>query len=370
MIVAWSAVVLAAGSAHGAAPPATAPALRVGDVISADDLFALVARRYGLVIVNIKPLTGNVTITSDLPDDVAQAVESLNVMLKPLDGQAVLTPPVHAGDRVVLRIVTPREAKALALAVGPVSSGIDPKQIDVSDRDRMVTHLLPLAHADLLDAVSKAVTQDPGVSLTVTTLAPNAFQLILTGPAIKVRRAVETAIAIDKPPTPPVLRILKLKNLDAQTGADAMEQSFNRGPPEEMLRVTADPRTNSVLFSGPEMVVLEAMLTLQRMDDTPAPVEPAPHIEMPLRRLPVPEVPDTAPATRPGAGLMRPESPSLAALDEIRPALDNGGLTLTGGYFANMGKVRLLPSFPVPDSWRRSGDDSTSSSEKGEFFAV
>src|SRR5262249_11352167 len=154
---------------------------------------------------------------------------------------------------------------------------------------RQVTHMFPITHLDMLEAVRRSVAAERDLNVLVAGGQIQA-ELIITGPALKVRHAVENAAAIDPPPPPPISATIKRTNLDARLAAGQIEEAYRDRPPEQMVRALFDQRTNSVILSGSDVGVLEASMMLRRMDTIPQRIELPEKVEIPERRFaPPPE---------------------------------------------------------------------------------
>src|SRR6185503_1710012 len=98
----------------------------------------------------------DVVVTRELPDDPQKAIDAVNEMLAPAGYKGVPSVAGSAGapsksHRIVLRIQSTGEARTQELQTGPVTFGSDPRKIDISDRNRMVTHIAPVTHRNLLN---------------------------------------------------------------------------------------------------------------------------------------------------------------------------------------------------------------------------
>jgi hypothetical protein len=319
-LVALTLAALAAAAAAPAPPqtmpapttaPATAPAVKVGDQVVIDDLIDLFAERTGAMVIRTKPLQDRVQLTDDFPADPAQALRVLNDMLAPANLTAYRTKTL--ADRFVLRVMSAAEARERALAEGPVTAGVDPRQIDLTDKARMVTHIVPLLHGELMAAARRAAGEEKEVTVTVAGAADTQFQLIITGPAAAVRRAVEFVVALDKPAVgKSITRAVHLKTADAAAAAVAVDRAYGSTLGENALRVEVDRRSNTVVLQGPEPTVFQALGTLEWID-----MQPPPRVEfkIPPRTPSLPMNPAAPPAPpAPRQGSQRPSN------DAPRPA--------------------------------------------------
>jgi hypothetical protein len=312
-------------AAAPATAPAAAPVIAVGDSITPDQLLNLMADKFGAVIVTTAPLSGTVVYDRELPSNADQAIEAVNEMLMRTGYQALASKGTASG-RLVLRITSKEEAKAAAIAESPVTYGLDPLKIDISDRNRIVTHVIPLTHSELLDTVEKSLSSEKDVTVTVTG-EPEHNLLVLAGPAISVRHAVQTMLSIDTPPPEIVVTSVRLRKLNAQAGVDAIDRQFNQGNPDKTLRAFAYLRTNTVTLSGDQSMVTQGVVFLQVLDA--ATPEPPPfQFEMPQREF-RPNSPGIAPASQPGAKLEYGNWPSFG-LDVAAGTDENTDLPWSG----------------------------------------
>lgn len=312
------------------APAATSrTALRPGEQLPAEDLLAELAFRTGIIIVKADSLPGEVTITQDLPPEPEKAVSAVNEMLAPLGYRAIHVKNTTSAH-LVLRILSFADARKEELQTGPVTMGNDPRKIDIAQRDRMVTHILPMNNSEMLAAARNAAAEQKDVEVTAAGNRRDGYRIILTGPALSVRRAVETVVAIDPPPAaaPGMFRSIQLTHLDAEGSAAVLNGPYGRDSNgNQVIRAIADKRTNSLIISGPDLEVMQAIQLLQRMDVDALPkaspelpgVVPPPAQTIPPAPPPTPVIP----GTRPG-----PPEPG-ARLDEIRPGAENSRFTLS-----------------------------------------
>jgi hypothetical protein len=300
-------VVPCAAAGQGATMPAPRPAFAVGERVSAEDLLAEFAYRTGIIVVKTDTIPGEITVTQAIPENPEKAVAALNEMLGPLGFHAAHTKNITS-TRLSVRILREADARKEELANGPVTLGNDPRKIDVSERGRMVTHILPVNNPELLETLRKTAGEQKDVTATVAGSSREGLRLILAGPALSVRGVVERAATLDPAPPPPatagpaMVRSIQLKQLEAQGSAAILNEQYGRDANgKEVLRALADPRTNSIVISGQELDVLRALQLLQRMDaELPAPQLPPVEVPAPRMQIP-PSAPTPAnPATLPG----------------------------------------------------------------------
>ena len=294
---AWVAVLLMGGALRAAAPspqtapaalpstipaaaaPASQPILQAGDSVST--LLNAMSARFSVIVVMREPVKALLVKSAPLPDKLDEAMALAQETLEP-QGYGIIRTVSSAPDpHIVLRIAPLKEAKQAALEQGPVTAGADPAAIDVTNPDQPVTHLLPIHHAELLDALHRSAAQDKDVTVSQLGTAATGFTFIVQGPAAKVKKAVQAVVAVDRAvDDKPIARMITLRHLNATESANTLNQSF---APGSGLTAVADRRTNSVIVTGPEPLVIQAMMTLGSMDIS-------------RTTQPSPGMPDTAPA--------------------------------------------------------------------------
>jgi hypothetical protein len=315
-------------------PPATAPAATRGDVpadqIKIDiairthfengepigDFLTALAVRFGMMVIQSKPTDAYILRSFDLPPTVGEALAVARQTLEP-QGYSIVQKV--SDQRLVIRIVPTSEFKKIQLSETPVSFGTQGEAVDISDPSRLVTHFFPITHADLTATLRRSVTQDADVSAEIMGGNAIATNLVLTGPALKVQRAVEILAKLDgKTEQPLVARTLALQHLDAQSMAEALNEVFAHDPAP--MKAVADRRTNSIVVTGPEDRVLEVMVGLVSQEAKRGRVLPARGTTVPsVPPLPTePAAPAPVPAEKPGA-----RGASIPGLDEIAKSGDN-----------------------------------------------
>ena len=274
----------AAPASQGAAVPAGAikidTAIRThydnGDPLG--DFFTALSVRYGVVVLQPEGLEVYVLRSFDLPATVGDA---LTIARQTLEPQGYSLVQKVSDGRLIVRIVKTAEAKKIMLSESPLSFGTQGEAIDISDPTRLVTHVFPIAHADLAANLRRDAMEDPDVSAEVTGGGDVGANLILTGPALKVQRAVETLAKLDKPTEGPIVaHTLALQHLNAQTTADALNEVFSHDPAP--MKAVADRRTNSIVVTGPEDRVLEVMVGLVSQEAKKGRVLPPPGGAVPI----------------------------------------------------------------------------------------
>jgi hypothetical protein len=293
----------AAGQSGGA--PATAPA--VGERLSVSDFVNMGAAKLQAMVVFPTTPTGTVLFDRPLPDDPDDALVALNDMLAPAGYQAIASR--GQTGRLLLRVGTLTEARRAAVAQSPVTYGVDPAKIDVSERSRIVTHVVPLTHGDLLPAIERSLAEDKDVSVTVAGTGKDGdrCQLILSGPAGNVRQAVRSIVAVDKPAAAEDAQLVRLQKLSPEAAMEALARQFPENG-DAGLHYVADMRTRSILFSGPSSALDSAVLLLKGLDAA-APEPRLPDIQIPERTpslLPFSRGPALPAATQPAQQVVPP----------------------------------------------------------------
>jgi len=246
---------------------------------SLEALLLYVSEVTGWIFVQEAPLRGTVTAFSRAEVPASRCLEFLETCLRP-HGLAVRSPawpraPI-AGDTV--RIVD--AAKAMPTLPG-VHVGIDAAEIPVTDALR--TQILPLKSVsaaevtkDLGEVLRKAMGE--GGQVAISTYA-NA--IVLTGRSEGIHRAAEILRVIDETASAQLrITVFPLEHADATELVKILNEICKREPakPEaggqlpgllrmmragaepaaprsaahEILRLTAEPRTNSILVSATE----------------------------------------------------------------------------------------------------------------------
>ena len=145
---------------------------------------------------------------------------------------------------IILTVITTEEAHQADVQNSPVSSGINLEVIDISKPDRLVTHLLPVSHIDMVTTLQHMATQNKGVEATVAGSADTGMTLILTGPAKGVQDAAASIVKADKPDSSKtVTKTIQLRGANAESIAASLNSTFaSQNAP---AKAVADRRTNS-----------------------------------------------------------------------------------------------------------------------------
>jgi type II secretory pathway component GspD/PulD (secretin) len=329
------ALILTASLAAAPAPEATSPEAQTAPALPAirthfangdpiNDFLTALSVRYGILVIQPQDLRAFILQDFDLP---STAQDTLTLARQTLEPQGYSFVQSMSNKNLVIRIMTTAEAKKARLAQSPVSFGNQGETVDISDPTRPITHMMPINRADMADALRRNAAEDKEVTAEITGGNQLGTCLIIMGPALKVQQAVEKVAKLDRlEGGPAVVRVLTLHNLDAQSLATALTQSFLRE--NTPVKVAADARSNSVVLSGPEDKVLEVMvgLVLQETragrgtsDASPTPAIPP----LPPTASPLPG-PTSAPASQSGA-----RAPAPQLLDEITYLSDNTDVVYT-----------------------------------------
>jgi hypothetical protein len=304
---------LAAASAPALPSPETRPEPPIrthfenGDPIN--DLFTALSVRFGILVIQPQDIKAFILQDFDLPAKAQDAIARTRQTLEP-QGYSILQSVT--GKNLVIRVVTTAQAKKARLTESPVSFGPQAENVDISDPARLLTHMMPLNHPGLAEALRRAASEDKDVSVEIAGGNQLGTCLLLLGPALKVQQAVEKVSKIDRfEEGPSVVRILTLKNLDAPALAISLNQSFARE--NSPVKAAADARTNSLILSGPENRVLDVMVPIVSQEARAAGGigQPPPPRLPPPATAPLPGSPPE-PATAPGAF-----APRSQTLDEI-----------------------------------------------------
>lgn len=235
----------------------------VGD--PASGMLSAIAGRFGVILIAPK-FNAVVLKAGELPKTLDDAVSMARDNLEPQGWGIVQTLSGKPDPRVILRVEPLKQAQDAQVESGPVTSGDDAGVIDIKHPGQPVTHLLKVNHAELLNRLQQTATQDPDVSVDLVGSAPGGYTLIFSGPAAKVKKAVQSVAAIDQvADETPAVRAMKLTHLDAVATALNLNADFQRQGKAGM-RAVADRRTNTLIVSGPEDDVVSTMVTLLTMD--------------------------------------------------------------------------------------------------------
>ncbi len=273
---------------------------------SADGVLQYVSAVTGWIFVQEKTVSGKVDAVSDAEIPVSKCLEFLDSAFR-RHGVVTFNPHAPSLPRPgqVVKIVDIEEAKRRNIEI---HTGADPEKIPISDRVR--TQILPLkavnvteVQKELGDILRKAI--EPDGQMAVSTYSNS---IILTGRADGINRAARILRVIDVSTSGELkIRVFTLKNADAGETAKTLNEVFKRetmraesgtsnpisgffgmfrgdrghgssSSPQpralasEMVRITADTRTNAVIVSATEenMKIIEDLIV--RLDDKSAAV--------------------------------------------------------------------------------------------------
>jgi general secretion pathway protein D len=262
-----------------ARPAATQISLNFKDA-PIDAVLEHLSQAAGFVVLKAAPVDGRVTVMSKQPVSPEEAITLLNAVLK-LNGYTA----VQMGR--ILKIVSRDAAKKGNI---PVFFGADPA--DIQPSDNLITQVIPIRS---VDAVKLKQDLQPLVS-TDADLTANAGSntIMITDTAANIRRVVEIISNIDKRDSTENTIIVKhLTYADATSAAKVITDifkvnepapqnnntsrfRFSRGPQQannaepqgNIARVTAsaDPRTNTVVVTGPADTLKTVQNILDQLD--------------------------------------------------------------------------------------------------------
>lgn len=242
---------------------ATAPAEKwvAGD--PAGNMLNAMAFKFGVILV--MPKTSAVVLKDgEVPKTLEAAQEMVRESLEPQGWGIEQTVTSKPDPRVIWKVAPLKDVRTAEEQTGPVTSGPDAGAINVKDPAQPSTHLLTVNHADQLETLEKKAREDKSVEVDLVGSAKGGYTLIFRGPAMKVKQAVAAVAAMDKPTdTTPAVRQMKLTRLDAEAAAATINANYSA---QGRVRAVADKRTNTVIVSGPEDQVIDAMVALIGMD--------------------------------------------------------------------------------------------------------
>jgi general secretion pathway protein D len=134
--------------------------------------------------------------------------------------------------------------------------------------DETVTRILPLRHAE---AAAVVPVLQPLVSKDgLLTAYPATNSLVVVDAGANVERLVGLLDTLDAPSSERVTEVVPLRFAPAEDAARRLRESV-AGEGGHALRVTADPRTNSVVLTGPPEDVRRARGVASRLDQAVPP---------------------------------------------------------------------------------------------------
>lgn len=289
---------------------------------SVDAVLQYVSSVTGWIFVQEKPTSGTISAVSDTDVPLSKVLDFLNSALRPL-GRVILNPnsPDLPAPGQTLKVLDVSDA--LKRGGADIHVGTDPKDIPLTDQVR--TQIIPLKAVnvidvqkelgDLLRSALTGTAEGTSGSMAISTYSNS---VILTGRSEGINRAVRILRVIDVSTSAELkIRVFPLKNADATETAKTLNEVFKketmkaetgqqnpmsnlwrmfggggggggggrgeRGGGEgggnspapralaaEMVRITAEARTNSVIVSATEenMKLIEDLIV--RLDDKTA----------------------------------------------------------------------------------------------------
>lgn len=272
---------------------------------SADAVLQYVSSVTGWIFVQEKRVTGTIDAVSDTEVPVSKVLDFLNAALR-RHGATILNPysPGLPKPGQVLKVQDVDAAKRLNLEI---YSGANPDEIPVSDQMR--TQIVPLKAVSVVEVqkelgeVLRAAMGDGGQ----VSVSSYSNSVILVGRSDGINRAVRILRVIDVSASAELkIRVFPLKNADAAETARVLNDVFRKeavqgqtgqqagfniwrmfggggergrgdgqGPQpralaHEMVRITAEPRTNSVIVTATEDNIKVIEDLLRRLDDRSA----------------------------------------------------------------------------------------------------
>ena len=242
---------------------------------SANKVLEYVTRQMGWTLaaspsVNLDKIEGTITAYNEAQVPESQVVDFLNTALQKAKLQVVLL------ERT-LKVVTEEEAKKGAYNI---SVGDDPTKIPINEA--IWTWVFPLRNLNV-DEVEKKLSDVVKGDLSTVSFSPYSNSVIMTGKNSSIYRTARILKIIDvQAPDKLEVRLFKLRHADAQETAKILNDVFkkpeastgrggnpwqqmaemmggggqrNAGPQpktlaSEMLRITADLRTNAVIATA------------------------------------------------------------------------------------------------------------------------
>lgn len=274
---------------------------------SVDAVLQYVSSVTGWIFVQEKRVTGTIDAVSDVEVPVSKTLDFLNSALR-RHGATILNPysPGLPKPGQVLKVQDVDAAKRLNLEI---YSGANPDEIPVSDQMR--TQIVPLKAVSVVEVqkelgeVLRAAMGDGGQ----VSVSSYSNSVILVGRSDGINRAVRILRVIDVSASAELkIRVFPLKNADAVETARVLNDVFRKeavqgqtgqqagfniwrmfggggdggrgrgdgqGPQpralaHEMVRITAEPRTNSIIVTATEDNIKVIEDLLRRLDDRSA----------------------------------------------------------------------------------------------------
>ncbi len=152
----------------------------------------------------------------------------------------------------------------------------DATQASASGGHEITTRVVPLEHADataLVPVLQPLVSKDG-----VLTAHPATNRLVVVDAAGNVERLAALARELDRPGTAEGAETLALRNAPADDLAKRLRETLVAEPGVASLRVVAEPRTNSLVFSGAPDQIARARAIARRLDVAPLPGSSTVHV--------------------------------------------------------------------------------------------
>jgi hypothetical protein len=255
---------LAAVASAAAAMPAPAPAQTAPGTARAEptmrwdfrnapvgDVLSRFAETFDVMFVSQGPVPGKVTFIGSSRANYSDSCQLLSTALEPL-GYSLAESPLAAQGHRVFHLKTLAHLKASQI---PVYRGRDPAKVEVSDR--VITQIIDL---DVVEA-ARLRPEPPGLAGSFPDGEERASrQLVITDTAAKIHRLLEIIEKMDTSPAPQ--SVLKRRRLDVARAADVAKAiNEQAGPPGAGGRAyaDADPRTNTLIVTGPAELVERAL---------------------------------------------------------------------------------------------------------------
>lgn len=274
---------------------------------SLDAVLQYVSSRTGWIFVQEKKVSTTITAVSDSDVPVAKCLDFLNSALRPA-GAVIPNPysPALPKPGQVLKVQDTDEAKRRNIEI---YTGLDPDLIPVTDQMR--TQILPLKAVNVVEvnkelkAIIEAAVGESGMAISTY-----SNSIVLTGRAEAINRVARILRVLDVSTSAELkIEVFILKNADATETAKTLNEVFKKetmqaqtgqqnpisnffsmmrgggegrggsgssGGPQpralahEMVRITAEPRTNAVIVSATADNLVVITKLISKLDDKSA----------------------------------------------------------------------------------------------------
>jgi general secretion pathway protein D len=152
----------------------------------------------------------------------------------------------------------------------------DATQASAAGGHEITTRVVPLEHADaaaLVPVLQPLVSKDG-----ILTAHPATNRLVVVDAAGNVERLAALARELDRPGTAEGAETLTLRNAPADELAKRLRETLVAEPGTASLRVVAEPRTNSLVFSGGPDQIARARAIARRLDVASLPGSSTVHV--------------------------------------------------------------------------------------------